>query len=561
MKQFISSSGAIVLMLTPLACSERGDTATSSARSLSSASSAASGCIAVGPTFNSEAFSKQTGSFTITFSATPNRNNTDAAFGLSPNAPSSYNDFAVEVAFTYGGVFAIATSSGFVSSHIPYSAGVTYQIDMDVNISAKTYSAYVTAPGGSKQTIIQNTGFRWSQPSPSSLSYFGAIDDVGTDSVCSLVLNQAAPPPTACQMTVPSCPNHPAVSGTFDDSYTDAGYSVPSSQNQGECMQRAQDYYNWCGASQPVTASYLISGVAAQTTTYPSESATTKVDDTDSSVIYSRSAEWTQGSGSMFYGGTDHYNNACQNPPQPLTPIQGPMAVINFKGTGISMIGEVGSNFGIGAYAIDSGPLHQVDAYNSVDVFQKTLFSVSGLAPGSHALSYQVTCYKNAASSNFYQAIDAYVITGTPLPVSSAQLGNLGAVTFEGAWIGDTATLEHVPPPFPAGSNGGAWSHTAGDSISWTFTGSLVEMYGQPDVGDGLFDVYIDDVLVAAKVDMHYTTVDDDLVDYYMIWAGKVAYGTHTIKIVVLGTEDSYNESESYGGKDLIQFNEFLAFP
>ena len=86
-------------------------------------------------------------------------------------------------------------------------------------------------------------------------------------------------------------------------------------------------------------------------------------------------------------------------------------------------------------------------------------------------------------------------------------------------------------------------------------------MYGMPDEGDGLFSVYIDNVLVASNVDEHYSTVDNDLLGNYMVWAQKVAYGTHTIKVVVLGIEDAYNMAEASGLKNLVQFTQFLAFP
>jgi hypothetical protein len=74
---------------------------------------------------------------------------------------------------------------------------------------------------------------------------------------------------TACQVTVPSCPNHPSSVGTFYDNYQDPGYGVGASSNQAECMQRAKDYYVWCGTSTPDKATYFINGAVAQTTTYP----------------------------------------------------------------------------------------------------------------------------------------------------------------------------------------------------------------------------------------------------------------------------------------------------
>src|SRR5262245_9913152 len=76
---------------------------------------------------------------------------------------------------------------------------------------------------------------------------------------------------TSCQVTVPSCPSHPESAGTHPDDWQDPGYTDSSGSDQAECMQRAQDYYDYCNTTTPVTASYLVNGVSVQTTTYPSQ--------------------------------------------------------------------------------------------------------------------------------------------------------------------------------------------------------------------------------------------------------------------------------------------------
>ena len=175
----------------------------------------------------------------------------------------------------------------------------------------------------------------------------------------------------------------------------------------------------------PVSSKVTVWTVTSLSTSPPPPpvNGTITVDDSDPSVIYSRSessGNWNVGANTADYGGSSHYNNACQNPPQTLTPVQGPMAVINFNGTAISVLGELGNNIGIGAYAIDGKPVTKVDQYNpAANVYLQTLASVSGLASGSHVLSYQVTCNQNPSSSNHYQVIDAYKISGTALPPSS----------------------------------------------------------------------------------------------------------------------------------------------
>jgi hypothetical protein len=288
--------------------------------------------------------------------------------------------------------------------------------------------------------------------------------------------------------------------------------------------------------------------------------AQTMINDNDSSIIYSSiggaPAAWTHGTGdSGDYQGDEHYNNYVQASGNPA--IMGPIAVENFNGTAITLLTKKGPNFGIGAWSLDGGPWTTVDAYNPTLQHQQPLVTITGLSPGAHVLAFQQTGSKNPASSNIYQVIDAYQIMGSPLALTSASVGNKanGRATFTGlGWtFGD-----NVPTNL-----GGihAWSGTAGDAVSWTFTGSLIEVFGRPDTGDGLFDVYIDGTRVAQNLDSHYGTVDNDALTAFLLWAARLASnGPHTIKIVVDGKEDANNGSENSGQENLVQFDEFAAW-
>ncbi len=65
-------------------------------------------------------------------------------------------------------------------------------------------------------------------------------------------------PSTSCNITIATCPLHPTTVGTFADNYNGA------SSNQSACMQRATDFYNWCGlkagSGQSSKADYLLNG-------------------------------------------------------------------------------------------------------------------------------------------------------------------------------------------------------------------------------------------------------------------------------------------------------------
>jgi hypothetical protein len=41
-------------------------------------------------------------------------------------------------------------------------------------------------------------------------------------------------------------------------------------------------------------------------------------------------------------------------------------------------------------------------------------------------------------------------------------------------------------------SGGHYWSNETNASVSWTFVGSLIEVFGRPDYEDGYMDVYMD---------------------------------------------------------------------
>jgi len=276
----------------------------------------------------------------------------------------------------------------------------------------------------------------------------------------------------------------------------------------------------------------------------------------DSAFIFSRttvSADGWQGNSSAMY------SNGCVLPVQSATTVQGAMAVVNFQGTAITLDGQTGTNFGIGAYAIDGGSLTTVDAYNNPGAFPVPLLTISGLANRSHVLSYQVTCNKNTSSSAYYQTLQGATITGTPNEFSAATPYSHvnGNVTFGGSgWqCGGPGNAQDI-------SGGHCWDGTAGDYAEWTFTGSLIEVFIRPDVGDGYFDVQIDGNTVAHDVSGQYTTVDNDQLDAWMAFAESgLSSGSHTIKLVVDGSAPYPNESENSGQKNLLQFDVGLAFP
>lgn len=287
------------------------------------------------------------------------------------------------------------------------------------------------------------------------------------------------------------------------------------------------------------------------------DTGTTTINDTDSSIIYSTVGSegtgptWNTGNSANStpkdYMNDEHYSNFSASP---AAQVHGADAVVNFTGTGITWIGKVGPNFGVASYSVDGGTPVTLDTYNATLLAQNNNLVISGLTSGSHNLKIEVTHNKNISSSDYYQVIDAFNIAGTPLPLYEGAVAgyNSPALSFTGQW---------TCAPSPDGSNlsgGHCWSNAANASMSWTFTGSLIEVFGRPDLENGIFNVFIDGTLV-GQVDGHYGAVDNDALNGYGLFQAKVSPGTHTIKLTNTGILDSA-ATNTY-----MQIDMFVAFP
>jgi hypothetical protein len=91
--------------------------------------------------------------------------------------------------------------------------------------------------------------------------------------------------------------------------------------------------------------------------------------------------------------------------------VPGDSASYTFTGTSISWIGPKNNDQGIANVSIDGGTPRPVDTYSRLQQTERVLFTASGLAPGQHAITIQVTARKSASSSGTRQEIDAFIIS------------------------------------------------------------------------------------------------------------------------------------------------------
>jgi hypothetical protein len=136
------------------------------------------------------------GSFRITFNATPSSANVDAVHGLSSGPASAYANMFVAVRFNIGGFLDARNGSTYsAASVIPYAARVSYHFILDVNVANHTYNAYVKI-GSVQTTIGTNLAFRNDLALTSSLNYVAAMTTTGSTTFCNITVSNSSMKPT-----------------------------------------------------------------------------------------------------------------------------------------------------------------------------------------------------------------------------------------------------------------------------------------------------------------------------------------------------------------------------
>jgi hypothetical protein len=156
---------------------------------------AANVCAPVTPAdgaWHNTAFASHSGTFTASFDAQPSVAKESAAVGLSHGAQTAYSGFANLVVFTTSGTIQARNGGAYAAaSTINFSAGVNYHFRLAINVSAHTYSIFVTPAGGSEVTVGSNYAFRTEQNTVTSLDHWGALVNTtpgGTLEVCNFTV-------------------------------------------------------------------------------------------------------------------------------------------------------------------------------------------------------------------------------------------------------------------------------------------------------------------------------------------------------------------------------------
>jgi hypothetical protein len=257
-------------------------------------------------------------------------------------------------------------------------------------------------------------------------------------------------------------------------------------------------------------------------------------DPASSSVVYS--GTWTHATGALNQiDNTDSYSGTA-----------GSYVKFTFTGTSIQWIGPTASNQGYANVLIDGTQVAtDVNTYTPSSTFESVLFSATGLTNASHTIEIYIVgpSYEPPGSTGASADIDAFVVgtTGTSTEVDDPASSSV-VYTGSGWTHGATGSNNYDSTE--------SFDQTANDTVSFTFTGTSVEWIAPVSNNGGYANVYIDGTLVASNVTTYSATT------YYqqVIWStAGLSSGSHTLKIVVLGTKPAANTS----GNEYVQVDAF----
>jgi hypothetical protein len=136
-----------------------------------------------------------TGTFTASYDATPSVSPENAVVGLSNGAATGFGNLGCIGRFNPSGIIDAYNGTAYGASTIHYSAGVSYHFRFLVNVTAHTYSVYVTPAGGSELTVGLNFAFRNTANTMTSLNDWNLDVDpsIGGASLTAINLSVVGP--------------------------------------------------------------------------------------------------------------------------------------------------------------------------------------------------------------------------------------------------------------------------------------------------------------------------------------------------------------------------------
>jgi hypothetical protein len=212
-----------------------------------------------------------------------------------------------------------------------------------------------------------------------------------------------------------------------------------------------------------------------------------------------------------------------------LTNHPGARAVVSFTGTGISWIGEGDTYNGVATITLD-GQQQNVQEWAAVTIYQKVVFTVSGLAAGPHKLSIEVIDQRGLSNQGAWVWLDAFdiqqgagVAGGLPAATSGRIENDNPHITYTGVWD------VNINPMHSGGS--AALATNPGAAASLNFNGTAIAWIAYRDEWSGMASVIVDGQPMGT-ID---TYLSPGLADTAVYSLTGLPAGNHSLTIQVLG--------------------------
>jgi len=180
--------------------------------------------------------------------------------------------------------------------------------------------------------------------------------------------------------------------------------------------------------------------------------------------------------------------------------------------------------------AIDGGTPQSVDNYAPIRNAAGIVWTSSVLAAGSHTLTIVNTGQHNSASTGINIAIDRADVIPDPVLVIDGNVTGTGNDQFQ--YDSNWGLTTGVPDMYDGTAN---WSHVAGATATFRFTGTQVALHAVRDIDQGIMTVAVDGG-TPQSIDNYAPARNASGI----VWTSPVlTAGSHTLTIVNTGQHNS----------------------
>jgi hypothetical protein len=202
----------------------------------------------------------------------------------------------------------------------------------------------------------------------------------------------------------------------------------------------------------------------------------------------------------------------------------GARATFSFVGTSVSWIGRRGAQGGIARVLLDGAIHAEVDTYSPTEL-QAVVFTITGLAAARHTVTIEATGLKNPAATNSLVVVDAMDVR------TRIEDNDPVALAYSAGWTRDDAGKSWSGTSGSMGSGTAALGRNAGDTATFTFSGTSVRWISFRSPLAGLADVFVDGTF-AARVDLYAAT---EQLRVPVFTSATLPAGVHTLRIDATG--------------------------